>query len=1617
MLMPASPHRRLSMHLQDKTNGYGLVSPTKSSDKGAHSNDAAPTSQELLITLDTSSQMQRGPGDLPNGTHDITSKDSSPAENDNNDLPNGIHNTASKNSSPVEDNDYDDYLLDRSDTEEVTIKPIVLSEEQKKRHANRAALQQHLTTHGDEEDENGEDGKIRPKKSAAAKKVADESARIIDKARSYQQELFERAKEENILAVLDTGSGKTLIACLLIKHVLSEELIDRKNGKPPRTVVFLVNSVHLVIQQGQVLTNNLSQPPAILHGGMKQENLWKKDVWSRILEANQAVVCTAEVLNQALFHNYMSINSISLLIFDECHHAKKGHPYAKIMLDYYMYSTTGQRRPKIFGMTASPVDTKGHKDIRTTFGDLETLLHSKIVTTSNMSLLEHAPRAKNEEWIYDRPRHAFDTMLTLQIKSSCNIEELRQPLQFSQTASSTLGRWAANQIWKYIFSDKEADLLVKRYEQSKAYQQIETSEERQKMITALQDMAAMVKKHEFVKELKLEVGDLSSKVVVLAKQLKQRYAEDPELRTIVFVEQRWTAESLADCFRTLKLPNLKLGILLGANKASRSYCRTGSLSNEQHTVMEHFREGWINCVFATNVAEEGIDIPQCSLVVRFDLFKTPIQYMQSRGRARMKDSVYAMMVEKDNEDQRNDIDYAVESEKYVKDFCSSLPGDRILEPSEARLRKMVETYAGTKIFITPSGTRFSLNESLVILARYASSLQYRGAITTDVHYELSCRDKEFRYAVRLPDGVESLAKEKIRGEWMPNKTLAKRSAAWWCCHRLRSRKLLDDNMDSIYVRTQHKNNNAKWAVDNKKEKYEMKIKPDFWRRGEAVMAELYASVIHLVPSREMKHTLKPFVLFSRDSLPVIPRFPIYLENNISVEVVFEPLAIEVPISAEQLNDLTAYTLRSVFDDVFGKKYEHDCAAMSYWLAPYHGSQDQVTVPPRFENLVNVEELQAAREDRKSWEAGMSPDSWCHKFLVDKWTGAFRYISHDVVPGATVESPVPESALGTGKKSKRNVAEFTSSLFKKSRARNAKDLDFNQPVLECELFLARRDFLDISNEKDIVNNAIKCQAVPQPLEVGRIPPAMAYSIMAWPAVLHRLESYLIVLEAFAKLDLHVPADLALEAFTATGDNDEDGDQTHSISLRGMGKNYERLEFIGDSLLKMTTTLTIFCIKHKAAESDMHCDRMQMLCNNNLFNVAKDESMKLYQYARTNGFNRTTWYPEGLILTQGRGVKANPLPVQHDKLYQDLGKKTIADISEAIIGASYVASRDLPDRFDAGLKAITQLVRDDFHPVNKWSEIAPLYKPQSWQTQTNDVLAVDMTSKVEQAVGIGYHFKHPRLVRSALTHASDINSPVPDYQRLEFLGDAVLDMVSISWMFNKYQDKNPQWLTEHKMAMVSNKFLAALAVTIGFDKLIVASNVTLSSHVSGYASRVRAVWEQGKDHIDRNFWTEIENEPKSLSDLVEAYVGALMVDSGFDYRLVEKFFKKHILWFFEDLDLYAGFANRHPTTYLYQKLTDEFKCSNYAIEWAEIPGRLNVKIKAVVLIHHSVIEESIGESSKYARVRVSKKALQRLDGLTLQQFREEFGCNCKRKAEPEADVDREKTIEAQEATKEK
>ena len=122
----------------------------------------------------------------------------------------------------------------------------------------------------------------------------------------------------------------------------------------------------------------------------------------------------------------------------------------------------------------------------------------------------------------------------------------------------------------------------------------------------------------------------------------------------------------------------------------------------------------------------------------------------------------------------------------------------------------------------------------------------------------------------------------------------------------------------------------------------------------------------------------------------------------------------------------------------------------------------------------------------------------------------------------------------------------------------------------------------------------------------------------PAIVWRVEQYLVVQEACQMLGLQIKPHLALEAMTKDSDNTEEHRSEQIHVRRGMGKNYERLEFIGDAFLKMATSISLYSLYASDNEFAFHVKRMLMITNANLFKTAIEK--KLYEFIRSHGFSR-------------------------------------------------------------------------------------------------------------------------------------------------------------------------------------------------------------------------------------------------------------------------------------------------------------------------------------------------------------------------------------------------------------
>lgn len=178
------------------------------------------------------------------------------------------------------------------------------------------------------------------------------------KVRPYQQELFEKVCQKNMIIYLPTGSGKTYIAIKLIQEFSSS--IDKPLAEGGKRTVFLANTVPLIIQQAEFLRMHCNQNVGDYYGDRvidnKKLDFWDKEIWEKELAENQILVVVPQILVDMIQHAFLQLEQINLLIFDECHHATGNHPYSQLLRLYQNHQDAGSIR--LLGLTASIVVKK-----------------------------------------------------------------------------------------------------------------------------------------------------------------------------------------------------------------------------------------------------------------------------------------------------------------------------------------------------------------------------------------------------------------------------------------------------------------------------------------------------------------------------------------------------------------------------------------------------------------------------------------------------------------------------------------------------------------------------------------------------------------------------------------------------------------------------------------------------------------------------------------------------------------------------------------------------------------------------------------------------------------------------------------------------------------------------------------------------------------------------------------------------------------------------------------------------------------------------------------------------------------------------------------------------------
>ncbi|KAJ7903482.1 hypothetical protein B0H14DRAFT_2665029 [Mycena olivaceomarginata] len=178
--------------------------------------------------------------------------------------------------------------------------------------------------------------------------------------RGYQQEMLDESLRKNIIIAMDTGSGKTHIAVLRMKIEA-----ERESNK---LSWFMAPTRALCQQQKSVIQEAIAVPVGLISGSIEPDQWTDKALWQTVLNTYRIMVSTPQVLLDALRHGYINLGiDIGLLIFDEAHHAVADHPYNAIMKDFYFScpprvdptdfrSHKGENvRPMVLGLTASPI--------------------------------------------------------------------------------------------------------------------------------------------------------------------------------------------------------------------------------------------------------------------------------------------------------------------------------------------------------------------------------------------------------------------------------------------------------------------------------------------------------------------------------------------------------------------------------------------------------------------------------------------------------------------------------------------------------------------------------------------------------------------------------------------------------------------------------------------------------------------------------------------------------------------------------------------------------------------------------------------------------------------------------------------------------------------------------------------------------------------------------------------------------------------------------------------------------------------------------------------------------------------------------------------------------------
>lgn len=454
----------------------------------------------------------------------------------------------------------------------------------------------------------------------------------------YQEVIAAKVVEAgNTLVVAPTALGKTVIAVLVAAQVLQK-------GKK---VLFLAPTKPLAVQHEKSLARFLNLPEEEIITITGAVAPGKR---GQMLENAMVVSATPQAIQNDMVGGTINLGNFGLVVFDEAHRSIGNYSYVFIA-EHYMRQA---KEPLILALTASPggEEEKIQSVCRNLF-----IKNVEIKTHDDEDVKDYVNPIK-VEWVkVDLPPKFLEVKVLLERFQKEQVDAVKKmglglgKKYFSRKDMLALqvrvrrelitrGRTAPH---LYSAASKIAALLkvshaltlleTQGIEPLRDYLQkmaAESEKKTSKSVRAVMSDTNVLRAKSLVKEM-VEENVFHPKLEALKHILVDQFTRKPESKVIVFNHYRGNI-SVVDHYLH-GIPTIKAKRFVG--QATKGEDK-GLTQKEQVQIIQDLKEGKHNCLIASSVAEEGLDIPEVDLVVFYEPVPSEIRMIQRRGRTGRK---------------------------------------------------------------------------------------------------------------------------------------------------------------------------------------------------------------------------------------------------------------------------------------------------------------------------------------------------------------------------------------------------------------------------------------------------------------------------------------------------------------------------------------------------------------------------------------------------------------------------------------------------------------------------------------------------------------------------------------------------------------------------------------------------------------------------------------------------------------------------------------------------------------------------------------------------------------------------------------------------------------------